>query len=167
MKKISIILSFVALLFLITDTAYSGDKAKKNFEKMKTLVGTWQSKTPDGSVTKITYKIVSNGSAIMEIISSKEDPGMISMYHLNNDILMMTHYCSAGNQPRMKAKLDTENPNEINFKYIDATNLKSEKDGHMLNLDIKFKDKDHLTHVWTWTKDGKQTEFVFDAERIN
>ena len=166
MKKISIIMSLIVLLFTFTDNTYSSDKAKKSFEKLKTLAGTWHSKMPDGSITKITYKVVSNGSTIMEIISSKEDDGMVSMYHLNNKNLMMTHYCSAGNQPRMKAKLDNDDFNEINFRYVNATNLKSEKDGHMLNLDITFKDKNHITHAWTWTKDGKNTVHTFQAERV-
>ncbi len=166
MKKLQIIL-FVVLVFIsFTNISFSKDNSKKGFDKIKLLAGTWQSKMPDGSITKITYKIVSNGSTIMETISGKEDDAMITMYHLNGNNLMMTHYCSAGNQPRMKAEVNDNEIKTLNFKYIDATNLKNEQDGHMLNLDITFKDNDHFTQAWTWTKDGKNVTHTFEAERV-
>ena len=166
MKKVSILFCSLLIVVSLSNFTYSKNNSKKGFDKIKSLVGTWHSKMTDGSITKITYKIVSNGSTIMETISGKEDDAMVTMYHLNGNNLMMTHYCSAGNQPRMKAMVTDNKIKTLNFKYIDATNLKSEHDGHMLNLDITFKDKDHFTQAWTWTKDGKNSTTVFEFERV-
>jgi len=166
MKKLSIILTIAMFMLIFSNVAYSSDKGKKGFEKLKTLVGTWQSKMPEGEATTINYRIVSNGSAIMETISSKEDENMITMYHLDGSNLMMTHYCSIGNQPRMKAEVNNDNFNELHFRFVDITNLKNKDDGYMSNLDIKFLDNDHLIHNWTFTKDGKNTVHTFNAEKL-
>ena len=166
MKKLTIIITIILFSMVSTNVAYSSDKGKKGFDKLKSLVGTWSSKMPDGSETTITYKIVSNGSVIMENISSKEDDNMITMYHLDDNNLMMTHYCSIGNQPRMKAEVNNDNFNELHFRFVDITNLKNKDDGYMSNLDIKFLDNDHLIHNWTFTKDGKNTVHTFNAERL-
>jgi len=166
MKKFSIFFSSLLIIVTLSNFTYSKDNTNKGFDKIKSLVGTWQVKMTDGSITKITYKIVSNGSTIMETISGKEEDAMVTMYHLNGNNLMMTHYCSAGNQPRMKAAVNDNEIKTLNFKYVDATNLKSEQDGHMLNLDISFKDKDHFTQAWTWTKDGKNVTQTFDLVRV-
>ncbi|MCH7826973.1 MAG: hypothetical protein IIC75_03190 [Bacteroidetes bacterium] len=166
MKKLSVIFFSLLLVVSLSNTTYSKKNSEKGFNKIKTLAGTWHSKMTDGSIAKITYKIVSNGSVIMETISGKEDDAMVTMYHVNGDNLMMTHYCSAGNQPRMKAEVNDNEIKTLNFKYIDATNLKSGQDGHMINLVLTFKDKDHFSQAWTWTKDGKSVIHIFEAERV-
>lgn len=166
MKKFTLILTLILFSVSLTNVTFSSDRGKKGFDKLKTLVGAWQSKMPDGNITTISYKIVSNGSAIMETISSKEDENMITMYHLDGSNLMMTHYCSMGNQPRMKAEVNNDNLNELHFRFVDVTNLKNKDAGYMSNLDIKFVDNDHLIHDWTFTKDGKNTVHTFNAVKI-
>jgi hypothetical protein len=55
-------------------------------------------------LTNVSYQLISGGAAIMERIMPPNEPSMVSIYHLDGDKLMMTHYCSAGNQPRMQAE---------------------------------------------------------------
>ncbi|PJA98603.1 MAG: hypothetical protein CO128_06395 [Ignavibacteriales bacterium CG_4_9_14_3_um_filter_30_11] len=102
----------------------------------------------------------------METLSSDKEDAMITMYHLNGNDLMMTHYCSVGNHPRMKANKTPDDINELNFKFIDATNLNNNNDGHMINLRMKFVDVDHLKMDWTFSKDGKNTVHSFIFERV-
>ncbi len=166
MKKFSTILSLLVLVFTFTNNTYSSDKSKKSFDKLKSLVGTWQSVMPDGSITKVSYKIVSNNSTIMETLSGKEDDAMVTMYHLNGKDLMMTHYCSAGNQPRMKVNTISDELNELDFNFVDVTNLMNDNDGHMTNLKMKFVDNDNLQMDWTFTKDGENTVHSFNFERV-
>jgi len=37
-------------------------------------------------------------------MESMEHESMVTMYHLDKGRVMMTHYCSAQNQPRMQAR---------------------------------------------------------------
>jgi len=48
---------------------------------------------------------------------------MISVYHLDGDRLILTHYCEVGNQPRMQATSFDPKSNEIDFNFLDATNM--------------------------------------------
>jgi hypothetical protein len=68
---------------------------------------------------------------------------------------MMTHYCAAGNQPRMTLT-GASTPQELVFAFSGATNLKSDKDMHMHDLRIRFIDPDHIEGEWVSFKDGQK-----------
>jgi len=50
---------------------------------------------------------------------------MTSAYHLDKEDLRMTHYCAAGNQPRLKAGSIDLSKNLFRFDFVDITNLAS------------------------------------------
>ncbi len=158
MKVLSIVLSLllsVALLF--ADEKAKTPKSNPAFEKLKSLAGEWQAKTDDGQSVQVTYKLVSNGSALVETLEmgKKGEGTMVTVYHMDGDNLMMTHYCSANNQPRMKAKAASGEIKSLTFSYVDATNLAPPDSGHMHGLVVTFQDKDHMTQQWTWREFGK------------
>ena len=134
--------------------------AGSDFDKMKALVGQWDATSREGK-NRITFQLISEGSAVMETVSRES---MVTVYHLDGDSIMMTHYCAAGNQPRMRAQ--GAKGNSIAFQFVDAANLKGSADGHMQRLVIKFLDKDHIIEEWTWKADGKETIEVFDLRRV-
>jgi hypothetical protein len=135
------------------------------FDMMKSLEGTWAGSGPEGMAVKITYKVVSEGSAVMESIDhTNHADAMVSVYHLDKDRLMMTHYCSAGNQPRMRLTKST--PTSLAFTMFDITNLGSKDDLYMRKVSITWKDKNHIKEEWTAHVKGKDTSpHVFELER--
>jgi hypothetical protein len=159
------LLSATALCVASLNAAPPGSKHQREFEKLKSLEGAWQGPGPDGKPVHISYKVVSAGSAVMETIDHGDMPGMmVTMYHLDGDRLMMTHYCSAGNQPRMR--LASSTPTTMTFTMFDATNLASKNDAHMRKLVISWTDENHITADWTMSKDGKDAHHgVFTLER--
>jgi len=80
---------------------------------------------------------------------------MISMINLDNDRLLMTHYCSAGNQPRMVATASPDGKT-ITFDFLDATNLSSPDAGHMHRVIFTFVDANHHTEDWLFIAQGKE-----------
>jgi hypothetical protein len=70
--------------------------------------------------------------------------------------LLLTHYCMVGNQPRMQAKAFNPETGELNFQFLDATNLTSSGTGHMHNAKIRLVDNNHLTTEWQFYENGKQ-----------
>ena len=153
----------VSLLLALAATAVVAESdAQKFFDKLKSLAGTWVGKTPSGEAVQETFRVTSNGSAVMSDIQGEGN--MITMFHLDGDRLLMTHYCGSGNQPRMKA---TASPDGkiIAFEFLDATNLAGPKSGHMHHAVYTLKDPDHLTEEWTWSQDGKDTAHRFELER--
>jgi hypothetical protein len=151
--------TIIVMLLLLCGMAVSAG-AGSDFDKMKALVGQWDATSPEGK-TRITFQLISEGSALMETMARES---MVTVYHLDGDSIMMTHYCAAGNQPRMHAQ--DSRGDSIVFQFVDAANLKGSSDGHMRGLVIKFQDKDHVTEEWTWRADGKETTSVFHLQRV-
>lgn len=136
-------------------TAVAQTKPNPGFEKMKTLVGQWQGTNAQGKPVSVKYELVSAKSALMETLVGDEGETMVTMYHADGDKMMMTHYCAAGNQPRMKAGNVAADAKQIAFSFQDATNLGSPDAGHMHGLTVAFVDKDHLNQTWMWREKGK------------
>ncbi|MCK7511304.1 MAG: hypothetical protein MZV70_49445 [Desulfobacterales bacterium] len=62
----------------------------------------------NGPAVSVTYRITANGSVVLETLFPGTDHEMLTLYHLDNDRLGLTHYCAMGNQPRME--LDPSSP---------------------------------------------------------
>ena len=142
----------------------SADSASAGFDKLKSLEGNWTGKTSEGTSSSVNYKLTSGGSAIMETLQGPENESMVTMYHLNNGKIMMTHYCMLNNQPRMESEA-TSNPNQIAFNFVDGTNMADAKANHMHKLLITFKDKDHFSEEWTLLDKGQEKTMQFEFER--
>ena len=164
MKRIALL---VCLLFSVAAFAQEHDHAPKiknaTFEKLKSVLGDWEAK--EGNMTfHISYKLVSNGTAIMETMAAGNQPPMINMYTPEGGKLTMVHYCAGGNQPRMRA--DAPNGNEIAFNFVDIANLPDMKAEHMRDLTLRIVDADHIEQVWTSKKDDKTTTATFKLTRV-
>lgn len=161
MKKSSILSVTVAAIAL-TAFASAQTDAQKAFASIKSLPGTWSGTTSQGPV-EVTFKTVSGGSAVMSEILGHED--MISMISLNGpDKLLMTHYCSIGNQPRMQASVSPDGK-IITFNFLDATNLATPDAGHMQKMILTIVDDNHHTEEWVYADHGQEHKELFDLHR--
>jgi hypothetical protein len=162
MKSFLIALAAFAALFATSAFAQSDSRAA--FEKLKSLEGSWAGKGSQGQPIQVTFRVTSNGSAIMSEIEGSED--MISMIHLDGDRLMLTHYCATGNQPRMVGKM-TPDGKTVAFDFLDVTNFNRTQPGHMQHVVLTMLDANHHTEDWSFmTQDGKVQEHeLFDLQR--
>ena len=151
----------IAVLTLATAAVAQTD-AQKGFAAIKTLPGTWEGNTAMGQ-TQITFKLTAGGSAVMsEILNEKEN--MITMFNLDGARLVMTHYCAAGNEPRMQASISPDGK-IITFNFVDAMNLASPDTPHMQKLVLTLVDDNHHTEEWTFSANGKEHKEIFDLHR--
>jgi hypothetical protein len=148
---------------MLATLAVAQTDAEKAFTAIRSMPGTWEGKTPDGRPLKVTFKVVSGGSAVMsEILGDHE---MISVFNLDGaNRLLLTHYCSAGNQPRMQASVSPDGKT-ITFNFVDATNLKAADAGHMDRMVLTLLDDNHHTEDWTFVDHGKEMKESFDLRR--
>src|SRR4051794_5997192 len=93
----------LVLLFLST-AAFAQSAAQKSFDQLKTLEGSWEG-TFEGQPMQVTLRVTSNGNALMHEMRGAGPDDPITMLHLDGDRLLLTHYCDAGNQPRMVATI--------------------------------------------------------------
>src|ERR1043165_233836 len=77
------------------------------FERMKTLVGTWQGKTDMGHgpiEMTVQYRVLAAGSVLEERVFAGTPNEMVTMYYDKDGKLALTHYCMMGNRPAMALK---------------------------------------------------------------
>lgn len=134
-------------------------------ERFRALRGEWSGTNSKGETVRLVYEEVGDGSAVLErlVIKGKEPHDMVTLYHMDGDQLMLTHYCVAGNQPRMR--LTSASAAEARFDFVDATGLASPGAGHMHRAVIAFDGPDRLTNSWTWYEEGK--EAFTEVIRVN
>lgn len=166
MKSLRLALSLV----LLTATASFAQttaqtSAQKTFDQLKSLDGSWEGKTAQGKPLQVTFRDTAAGSALLSEIHGMEAEEMISMIHLDGpNRLMLTHYCGAGNQPRMTATTSPDGKT-ITFDFLDGTNL-SAGPGHMQRVVFTVIDANHHTEDWTFNAGpGKEMKEFFDLHR--
>ena len=136
--------------------------AQKTFEKLKALTGSWEGTvTPippvkefAGARVKVMIRETSRGNALlheMTIAGIPDDP--ITLFYLDGDRLMMTHYCDMGNRPRMVGKIAPDG-NTVAFQMVDVSG--STQRGHMSDAVFTIVDANHHLEEWTSNAPGGQ-----------
>ncbi len=142
------------------------DDATVAFARLKGLAGEWEAKSAEIGNARVTNEVVSGGSVVLERFTSDKLPAggeMLTVYHLDGDRLLLTHYCMAQNQPRMVVRCFDPAKGELDFDFLDATNLASPGAGHMHSAKFRFLDDKHFSSEWQFVEDGK-TKFQESAQ---
>jgi phage tail protein X len=177
MKFLRLVLPFA--LLLITNAAFADSDAQKSFDQMKTLAGNWEGPVtvvppqPDMSSDKpihVLLRTTSRGNALvheMQEAGTQEDPTRydhpVTMFYIDGDRLLLTHYCDAGNRPRMTAKSSADGKT-IEFDFLDVAG--STQYGHMQHAVFTVIDANHHTEDWTYMMPGdKPMHAHFDLQR--
>ncbi len=127
------------------------------FEKLKTLVGHWETESTNMQKGTLDLQLTAGGTAILEAFRMVDDGKpveMITLYYPDGDKVRLTHYCLAGNQPTMAGAYDPATKT-IKFDFLSITNLKSPDEGHMHHATYTFVDNDHFKTAWTFRKQQK------------
>jgi hypothetical protein len=156
-----------AVLMSAAAVAWAQSDAQKSFDKMKTLAGSWSGPVtinppqPDMGSDKpvqVSMRVTSRGNALvheMKEAGSPDDPGKydhpVTMLYLDNDRLLLTHYCDAGNRPRMAGKVSPDGKT-VEFDFLDVAG--GTQYGHMHHAVFTVIDADHHTEDWTYMMPG-------------
>jgi hypothetical protein len=129
------------------------------FEHLSSLVGEWQG-VENASEARLIYTLTADGSALMEDFRAPKDE-MITMFTVDGDHLIATHYCSMGNQPQMITGPIKEPLSSLVFSLSRVTGMKTPDDWHNTGLTLTLEDKQHLTQVWTYEYKGQKGTNTF------
>ncbi|MGA8144892.1 MAG: hypothetical protein WB987_13475 [Candidatus Acidiferrales bacterium] len=167
MKMWTSTIAFVCAVLICAPIFPAGGPPKAAFKQLQSLAGDWEGKDEQGGAAKTNFKIVAAGTAVMETISptgmGMED--MLTLYSVDDESIVLVHYCPTNNQPRMKATPGAGEVKELTFAFHGAGNLPTEATGHQHKLVIRFEDADNITETWTWRAKGKDTPMVFHFAR--
>jgi len=131
-----------------------GIDARTAWAQLASLAGAWEGTAGDGT-GRVEYRVASGGTVVMETLFPGTPHEMISMYHVDGDELVMTHYCAMGNQPKM-ALTKASTANQLVFDFVGGTNIKPKKDTHMHSGRIQFEGKDAVTGEWDTYVQGEK-----------
>ncbi len=145
---------------LIAAAPEPGISGNDAFQQMVKFSGEWTGtiQTADGAAVSVNYRVTSAGNTVMETLAPGSDREMVSMYHMDGKSLVMTHYCSAGNQPHLRLNESKSTPTEFVFDFIGGTNLNPDRDVHIHGLILRIKSADRIEAEWTGYKDGKKAD---------
>lgn len=156
LQQIKKIIIFSAVLLASTGAkALDGAEA---FAKLKAMAGIWQTSSKEEQYSAAKYEVIAQGSVVMETVGK-----MITMYHMDGEKLMATHYCEAKNQPRLIA-VNEPNSNAIQFQFLDITNSKPE-DPHIHAARFMFEGADKVLQHWVWYENGQEQGYDFEYTR--
>src|SRR5205085_3037930 len=92
--------TMIAMLLAAASLLADKTKSEEAFDRLATLKGEWRGEQ-EGVKINLIYTLTANGSALMEEFRPESGPVMITMFTVDGDHLIATHYCSAKNQPQM------------------------------------------------------------------
>ena len=135
------------------------------FQVLTSLVGHWRGEFRGTEIT-LRYTLTADSSTLMEESQPKSEPAMITMFTVDGDHLLATHYCSAHNQPHMRTAVIRAAPErQLAFTLDRVTGLKTPADWHNTGLVMILEDEDHLTQEWTYQYKGQTGKNVFHFTR--
>jgi hypothetical protein len=152
----------ILIALLCAGFALAETDAHKSFALLQGLEGNWVGKNSQGQTLEVTFRMTAGGSALMSEIHGHGPENMITMFHMDGDRLLMTHYCGAGNQPRMK--LVASDAKSASFEFFDGTNI-GPGAGHMQRATFTQLDANHHIEEWVFLNQGKEMKEVLTLER--
>jgi len=170
MKSLRLVLPLV--LTLLSTAAFAQSEAQKSFDELKTLAGSWeghvttfpQAPEIEGKLMQVSLRVTSMGNALvheMRAAGRPDDP--ITVLYLDGDRLLLTHYCDAGNRPRMVGKASPDGKT-VEFDFLDLSG--GTEHGHMDQAVFTAIDANHHIEDWTYMEpQGKTVRAHLDLQR--
>jgi len=162
--RASVVAVPLIVALLNSGLAPAATDAQASFHQLAGLEGKWLGKGSDGHAVEVSFRMTAGGSALMSEIHGHGPENMITMFHMDGDRLILTHYCGAGNQPRMKVV--AADAKSVTFEFFDGTNIGSGA-GHMQHVTFSQSDPNHHTEEWVFVDHGKEMKELFTLERAN
>jgi hypothetical protein len=147
--------------------------AREAVEKLKSLAGTYVGQLHldkpgdefDGRLASFTLRVTSRGNALVHELSLSGIPDHpVTVFYLEGDRLMATHYCDAGNRPRFVGALSPDGK-KIAFEFLDLSG--GDEYGHMHGIAFTFGDENNHTEEWTFKFPQGEFHGRFELQRTN
>jgi hypothetical protein len=142
-------------------TLPSAATARAAFDRLKTLAGEWEGTSTDATTGDVyldralfDYRLTGAGSALIEFANAGTPEEMLSIFFMDGDRLVLQHYCTVANQPRLE--LTRADSSGLLFDLVGGGNLDPTADGHIHRVRFTFDDDGGVVGLWTWFDEGRQ-----------
>jgi hypothetical protein len=140
--------------------AVSSERARAAFEHVRQLAGEWDQASTKGWTGMTRTQVIAGGTAVLMTSNVGPHPAadetMATVFYLDGDRLLLTHYCVAKNQPRLVATSISADGRRIEFAFLDGTNMRSRDAGHMNRAVFTIESADRYRSRWTFSQRGQE-----------
>jgi hypothetical protein len=107
-----------------------------------------------GNRPVVSVKTKAAGSAVVHTYAQGTPGEMETIFHMDGDQLLLTHYCALQNAPVLKF-VKSNKPGELKFEFQGGTNFDPAIDAHLHESTFVIKDKDTIEQSSTVFANGK------------
>ena len=160
----------LAALFMVPTALADGVSGQAALDRLKSLAGKWQgtSASDPNSTMQVEYKVTAGGSAVVETEFAGLPHEMVTVYHLDGEDLVMTHYCAMGNQPRLRLDPSRSTEGELFFDFSGGSNIDPAKDVHIHSGRFRWNGPDAIDSEWVAYTDGRPDHTTkFSLKRLS
>jgi hypothetical protein len=138
--------------------------AAESFERLKTLVGEWAGRTPQGRDIGVSYRLTADETALVETWDLGPGHQSMTIYHMDGSELLASHFCPLGNQPRLALK--RASGDRLDFEFRDGSNLNRARDAHQQSFWIEFHGPDAIVRGETYREGEKEETEAVRYQRL-
>ncbi|MEO0512077.1 MAG: hypothetical protein AAF108_04175 [Planctomycetota bacterium] len=152
--------------------AHDAERAASAMALLAGLDGEWELANPSEEIPegRAVFAVSSAGSVVREIMVPGTPHEMTNLYHMDGDVVVCTHYCAAGNQPRMVATevAELDGSPGLVFELDSVSNFLEDHSHYMGGLTLVFVSEDRIDQRWTSFDASGETagEMVFEMKRV-
>lgn len=143
---------FVAILLLQSSAVVFAADAQTVFTRLGGLAGDWEGTFSNGRRHSVNYRLSAGGTALIETWALAPGRESLTVYSLDGDALVATHYCPQGTQPRLKFVAEREG--RLQFELLDGGSLKVPGRSHQHAFWLQWTGGDTLVRSETYVENG-------------
>jgi hypothetical protein len=145
---------------LLADEVQTHPPADARMEFLKSLAGSWSAPAHEGSEGEslFEFRVTAGGTAVEEREFAGSPHEMTTMYYMDGDDLVATHYCMLGNQPRARA-VKSKSKSALRFDCDGVPgNAASHDEKHIHGWSIRLTDDGVLHYNAALVENGEVAE---------
>lgn len=137
-------------------TPCAAESAQQSFDRIAALAGHWQGTFANGRAHSVDIRTSAGGTVIVETWTLGPERESITIYHLDGERLLATHYCPQGNAPRLQrvATGDDATPARIAFEFVDGANLQPPDGWHQHSFWLEPRADGTFVRAETYVQNG-------------
>ncbi|MCQ4166480.1 hypothetical protein [Tahibacter harae] len=146
-----LIVAALALLPLCSSSAFAAD-AQAAFARLGQLAGDWEGQFANGRHHTVNYRFSAGGTVLVETWALAPGRESITVYYVDGDELLATHYCPQGTQPRLRLVDDAGG--RLSFELRDGGNLALAGKSHQQAFWLELSGENGYRRSETYVENG-------------
>jgi hypothetical protein len=144
-------------------SAKAAPTAAEVFARLGALVGDWTGTFENGRTHRVTYRLSAGGTVLVETWALAPGRESITIYYVDGDELLATHYCPQGNQPRLRLISGTHQ-DRFDFALKDGSNLSVPGGWHQHLMWLQLGNADSFTRSETYVENGSTSAQIAEVQ---